>query len=190
MHTKAQRWFGHSVVVALAATLAVGCNDDTPSGPTPELAMAAAPAPVTLPVGCERLQVPSGSRLVFSAFARGVQIYRWDGAWTLVAPLARLYAGERATGLIGTHYAGPTWETTSGDTVTASVRERCTPSADAIQWLLLDVGTNRGPGVLRKATVIQRVHTVGGKAPTAPGTTTGETRGMDYTAEYLFYETP
>ena len=189
MPTIARRRFNHSLAVMLAAGLAVACSDDTPSGPTPQPTVAAQTT-TTLPAGCERLQV-AGSKLVFSAFARGVQIYRWDaGAWTQIAPLAKLYPDARATGVIGTHYAGPTWETVSGDTLTGAVRERCTPSPDAIQWLLLDVASNRGPGALQKATHIQRVHTVGGKAPPAPGTIPGETRGMEYTAEYLFYEAP
>jgi hypothetical protein len=34
---------------------------------------------------------------------------------------------------------------------------------------------------------IQRVNTVGGTSPTAPGTTPGEEKQVPYTAEYYFY---
>jgi len=37
------------------------------------------------------------------------------------------------------------------------------------------------------ATFIQRINTVGGNAPAAPGTVVGEEANVPYTAEYLFY---
>src|SRR5262245_30869670 len=56
------------------------------------------------------LQVPEGNKLAFHAYAEGAQIYRWDGMkWVFVAPEATLYADEGYDGVVGIHYAGPTW---------------------------------------------------------------------------------
>src|SRR5262245_14480383 len=57
----------------------------------------------------QNLQVPAGNKVVFHAYAEGVQIYRWDGTnWIFVAPEATLYADAGHHGVVGTHYAGPT----------------------------------------------------------------------------------
>jgi hypothetical protein len=137
---------------------------------------------------CQNLQVPAGHKVLFHAYAQGVQIYSWNGtSWTFVAPEAVLYADAAYHGAIGTHYAGPTWESTSGSKVVGTVLERCTPNPDAIPWLLLKSASNSGPGLFRRVTYIQRVNTVGGKAPTQPGDTPGEVARVPYTAEYYFY---
>ena len=41
--------------------------------------------------------------------------------------------------------------------------------------------------MFQETTFIQRLRTVGGLAPTAPGTTVNEERRVPYTAEYVFY---
>jgi hypothetical protein len=53
--------------------------------------------------------------------------------------------------------------------------------------LLLEAASTQGPGVFHGVTDIQRVNTVGGKAPAAPGATVGEETEVSYTAEYYFY---
>jgi hypothetical protein len=137
---------------------------------------------------CQELQVPAGSKVVFHAFAVGVQIYRWDGtSWNFVAPEAVLFADAGDHGEVGIHYAGPTWESVSGSKVVGMVLERCTPDPDAIPWLLLGAVSNEGPGIFARVTFIQRVNTVGGKAPTEPGDFQGEEASVPYTAEYFFY---
>jgi hypothetical protein len=137
---------------------------------------------------CEELQAPAGSTVLFHVYAAGVQIYRWDGAtWTFVAPEAELYADPGFHAVVGTHYAGPTWKSTSGGLVVASVLERCTVDSDAIPWLLLQAGSTEGPGVFEPVTYIQRVNTTGGLAPTTPGSFIGEEVRVPYTAEYFFY---
>ena len=138
---------------------------------------------------CQQLQVQTGNELVFHAFGAGVQIYRWDGAsWVFVAPEATLYADAGHHGVIGTHYAGPTWESGSGSKVVGQVLERATPDPNAIPWLLLKAKSTDGPGIFAEVTYIQRVNTVGGKAPTAPGDYVGELVRVPYTAEYFFYK--
>ena len=58
------------------------------------------------------------SRLVFHAYAEGVQIYQWDGTtWAFRGPSASLYSDAGGRGLVGTHYAGPTWASNSGSLV-------------------------------------------------------------------------
>ncbi len=137
---------------------------------------------------CDSLKVEAGNKLATRMFARGVQIYRWNGtSWAFVAPAAKLYANDRARGVIGTHYAGPTWETNSGNKVVAAVAKRCPANLASIPWLLLRVTSVEGSGLLHGATFIQRINTVGGNAPAAPGTVIGEEVNVPYTADYVFY---
>ncbi len=74
-----------------------------------------------LPPDCYSLQVEPGNKISFHAYAIGVQIYRWNGSnWDFVAPEANLYADARYHGKIGTHFAGPTWESNSGSAVSGA----------------------------------------------------------------------
>src|SRR5262249_46853995 len=60
---------------------------------------------------CQNLQVPAGHKVAFHVYAKGVQIYRWNGTgWSFVAPEAMLFANPGYDGAVGIHYAGPTWE--------------------------------------------------------------------------------
>jgi hypothetical protein len=190
---------GHAFVVAVAALL-TGCADATAPAAAGEPGTAAPSGRRTAGVetshgrrvadldACPQLNVPAGNVLAFHAYARGVQIYRWSGAgWTFVAPSAVLFATAGGTGAVGTHFAGPTWLSVSGSRVVGTVVAPCTPDPDAIPWLLLAATPAGGPGVFRRATFIQRVNTVGGRAPAAPGSFTGQETTVPYTAEYLFY---
>jgi hypothetical protein len=137
---------------------------------------------------CQELQVPEGNKVAFSAYAEGVQIYRWNGtSWVFVRPEALLFAGDADDDPVGIHYAGPTWESASGSTVVGSVLERCTPDPDAIPWLLLEAVDSEGPGIFDGVTFIQRVNTVGGLAPADPGDFPGKVVRVPYTADYFFY---
>lgn len=141
-----------------------------------------------LPASCANVQVPAGNKVSFRVYAIGVQIYRWNGAnWDFVAPLANLYADENYRGKVGTHYAGPTWESNSGSKIVAARLDGCTLDTNAIPWLLLQKVTTDGPGIFSKITYVQRVNTVGGLRPTTPGSTVGEEAKMPYTTEYYFY---
>src|SRR5436190_12425623 len=68
-----------------------------------------------LSTNCASLEVGATNKVAAYAYAVGVQIYRWNGtAWVFVAPAAVLYANEDHDGEVGTHYAGPSWESNSG----------------------------------------------------------------------------
>jgi hypothetical protein len=137
---------------------------------------------------CDRLQVLPGNKVAFRVYALGVQIYRWNGAtWDFVAPSARLFADAEYHGQVGTHYAGPTWESQSGGRVVASRLEGCTPDPTAIPWLLLQSVSTQGPGIFDRVTYIQRVNTSGGLAPSDPGPYVGAEEQVPYAAEYYFY---
>jgi hypothetical protein len=104
-----------------------------------------------------------------------------------VGPEAVLYNANGDEAVMGIHYGGPTWESTSGSIVKASVVDRCFPDPDAIHWLLLKASDSEGPGIFDGVTFIQRVNTVGGTAPGEPGEFVGEEVEVPYTAEYYFY---
>ena len=134
------------------------------------------------------IQVADGNKVQFHAYAIGVQIYTWNGsAWVFVAPEAVLYANADYTGEVGTHYAGPTWESNSGSKVVGVRVNGVTPDPTAIPWLLLMAKTSDGPGIFGDISYIQRVNTVGGIAPATPGTAVGQEARVPYTAEYYFY---
>lgn len=137
---------------------------------------------------CEQIQVPPGNKVAFHTYALGVQVYRWNGtSWVFVAPVANLYADDNYRGRVGTHYAGPTWESNSGSQIVAARLAGCTPDPTAIPWLLLETVSTDGPGIFSSVTYVQRVNTRGGLAPATPGTFVGEEARVPYTTEYYFY---
>jgi len=143
-----------------------------------------------LPDQCSSIAAPYGTKLAYHVFANGVQIYRWNGAsWDFVAPRATLYAESKFFGEVGSHYAGPTWESKSGSKV-KGVRVTgtgCTPDPTAIAWLLLERVESSGPGLFESIVNIQRVNTTGGLVPTYAGSSVGAVVEIPYTAEYYFY---
>ncbi len=153
------------------------------------------PAPAPVPVA---LQVPSQALLLLKARGIGVQIYRCSStpdaaarfSWVLSAPEAELF--DQAGKPIIRHFAGPTWEATDGSSVVGEVTARDPgPDPNAIPWLLLQAKSTYGRGLLSHTVSIQRLHTVGGKAPATDcgsGQLGVEAR-VRYSADYLFYET-
>jgi hypothetical protein len=142
-----------------------------------------------LPAGCESIGAPEGNKLAFHVYAKGVQIYKYNGLkWELFGPLASLYAEPNYFGEVGTHYVGPNWESKSGSKVKAErvLGTGCTPDPSAVAWLLLKKVETSGNGIFTKVTYIQRTNTTGGLAPTEPGVL-NELREAPYTAEYYFY---
>ena len=183
-----------STISGVAAMLLAACAAETPTATDP-LATPTAPAAAVGSAGpelgsCERLRAPEGSSFAYHVYARGVQIYRWNGQeWLPVGPSAELYASANGKGLVGTHFGGPRWRSLSGSTVRGELLDRCTFDANAIPWLSLRGIPESGPGVFAHTTFIQRVNTVGGKAPSTPGSL-NEVVEIPYTAEYYFYRAP
>ena len=135
------------------------------------------------------IEVPEGNKVHFHVYAEGVQIYSWNGSsWVFQAPEALLFADAGGNGTVGIHYAGPTWESASGSKVVgARLASAPSPNANSIPLLLLRARTAEGPGIFARTTYIQRVNTVGGVAPSTPGSAVGEQARVPYTAEYFFY---
>jgi hypothetical protein len=145
-----------------------------------------------LPEQCSSIRIEEGHKLAFHAYARGVQVYKWNlvtQKWDLLAPVATLYAEPNYFGEVGTHYVGPMWESKSGSKVEGRrvLGTGCTPDPTAIAWLLLSKFRTEGNGIFSAITFIQRVNTTGGLPPTEPGSVDGETKESPYTAEYYFY---
>ena len=207
MHTTALQRLGLSL--AASAALLTACVDEAPVGPDPEASLrtSRAASSAAAQVGaaaaaarndnrapdlgaCQNLQAPAGSKLAYHVYATGVQIYHWTGtSWAFDGPSAVLSADAAGRSTVGIHYAGPTWESVSGGTVVGTVRQRCTPNPNAIPWLLLSAVSD-GPGVFHRVTFIQRVNTVGGNAPSSPGSVVGAEARVPYTTEYFFYRAP
>ena len=153
-----------------------------------------APAKEVAPDVPDAIAVPAGQEVVLFTHASGSQIYTCaagaDGkfAWTLKAPDAELR--DRKDKVIGQHSAGPTWKLKDSSEVTgkkAAGVDSLDP--DSIPWLLVNVVSHAGKGILADVTTIQRVHTHGGKPP-ADGcdeTHKDAESKSKYTADYYFY---
>lgn len=143
-----------------------------------------------LPESCSSIAVKEGHKPAFHVYAKGVQIYRWNGSsWSFVAPEATLYAEENYFGEVGIHGMGPHWTSKSGSRVEAGrvLNTGCRPDPNAIEWILLKTTATKGAGIFSRVTFIQRTNTTGGLAPSEPGTVLNELRQVPYTAEYYFY---
>ena len=178
-----------SLLLGAAACSADVAGTDAPALQEEALSSSCAPA---VP---DALKVPAGNKLDFAAHAEGVQIYvcqasATDGsmAWVLKAPDAQLF-GKHGH-VIGTHYAGPTWEALDGSTVVGMRLAAATPDPSAIPWLLLKAASTTGDGRMSKVTYIQRLDTVGGLAPQAgcDAEHPNATVESEYSATYYFYK--
>ncbi len=144
----------------------------------------------------DNLKVPEGQVLLLEGKARGVQIYVCKAkaentnqfAWTLKAPEADLFNDQGKK--IIKHYGGPTWEANDGSKVIGEVKASAnSPETSAIPWLLLQAKSNEGKGTLSKVTYIQRVDTVGGKAPGqgCDQASADKQVRVNYRADYFFW---
>jgi hypothetical protein len=159
--------------------------------------LAAASACPSRPVAAQQIpqqiQPPVNEQLLLQVHAKGDQIYscKSDGAqfnWTLKAPDAQLF--DKSGKAFGKHFAGPSWEANDGSRVTGkAVANVPSPDAGSVPWLLVNILTHDGTGVLSRATTIQRVNTKGGKAPASgcDASHTGQELRVPYEADYLFY---
>jgi Protein of unknown function (DUF3455) len=142
----------------------------------------------------DAIAVPEGLETVLFAHGAGSQIYTCqagaDGKfiWTLKAPEAELK--DRKDKVIGQHFAGPTWKLKDGSEVTGkAVAHVDSLSEDSIPWLRVEVVTNAKKGALANVTVIQRVHTRGGKPGNDPCDEAhkGAESKSSYSADYYFF---
>jgi hypothetical protein len=150
----------------------------------------------TTPTVPENLRAPAGQVLSLEAQATGVQIYECNPSkadparfeWIFKAPEADLF--DNSGRKIGKHYAGPTWESNDGSKVMGEVKARDDgPDTGAIPWLLLAAKSTSGNGVFAPTQSIQRVRTVGGKAPVhgCAQERAGKEARVPYKAAYYFY---
>jgi hypothetical protein len=135
----------------------------------------------------QEIAVGVTNKVHFHGFGVGVQIYTWNGvSWGAAVPQATLFDGN---GVVVDHFAGPSWRSNSGSTVVGALppKSAITVDPDAIPWLLLSAKSTEGPGIFANTTFIQRVNTVGGKAPKEDGTFVGQVARVPYAADYFFY---
>jgi hypothetical protein len=142
----------------------------------------------------DAIAVPAGLEPVLFVMGKGSQVYMCqadaDGkfSWTLKGPDAELH--DRKDKVIGQHTAGPTWTLKDGSEVKGKAAAHVDSlDADSVPWLLVNVVSNSGKGVLAKVTTIQRVHTHGGKPPAGDcgESHKGEETKSSYTADYYFF---
>jgi hypothetical protein len=134
-----------------------------------------------------QIAVEAGNKVQFHASAVGFQIYTWNGTdWGRAVPEATLFHGNA---VVAIHFAGPTWESNSGSEVVGAVVNAVIVDTNSIPWVLLSAVPDRthGPGIFADTTFVQRVNTVGGKAPFENGTFVGQVFRSPYTADYFFY---
>jgi hypothetical protein len=156
------------------------------------LASGASASPPAVP---PQLAPAANEALAMIVPAKGVQIYECraqkDGTaheWTFVAPEAELFDAHGKT--IGTHGAGPHWQSSDGSRIVAKVRQRAdAPLPGAIPWLLLAAESTGPQGAFSRVSSIQRVNTAGGLAPAAgcSAETVGRAARVGYTADYYFF---
>src|ERR1700732_5299905 len=139
----------------------------------------------------EKLRPPANEQLLFRVHAKGDQVYICKGeagqvAWTLKAPDAQLFDQDGKP--FGKHFAGPSWEAADGSRVTGkAVANEPSPDADSIPWLLVNIVSHDGTGVLSRATTTQRLNTSGGKAPSSgcDASHADQELRVPYSANYL-----
>jgi hypothetical protein len=141
--------------------------------------------------------VPAGHEVARKVFARGVQVYEWDGAsWRFVGPLADLYdlddqdvpRREKA----GTHYMHlntPAWEFPAGQVIVE--RAQAVPGAGPkdIDWLRVELRQDEANRRALNYSHVLRLRTRLGRAPDAevyPGGYKGQRVGMSYETYYAF----
>jgi hypothetical protein len=141
------------------------------------------------------IEPPVNQTLAITLTGRGVQIYRCSAVpgaankfeWSFTAPEADLFDSKGVK--VGRHSAGPTWELDNDGKVVGHVKAKAdAPDGKGVPWLLLDVVEASGK-IMGKVKSIQRIDTVGGKAPVEPADETklGQEERVDYTATYKFY---
>jgi hypothetical protein len=185
----------HRLLATLLLVLGACARDPSPrpAPPTAEQTTTTSAA-LAAPNVPDPLKAAADERVATKAAARGVQIYACEAkggdgfAWKLVGPDAVLT--DPAGRPFGRHYAGPTWESVDGSKVVGELSQKVdAPDGQGIPWLLLQAKSSEGTGALAKVTSIQRVDTVGGRAPASgcDAPHVGAQEKVPYQANYYFY---
>ena len=136
------------------------------------------------------LHDPQGYPVAFElrTLPTSVQIYTCNGtAWTGPDPDAIVANADRS--VIFHHYKGPTWESTDGSLVKGgNAKHYLAPVAKSVDWL--ELTASGGTGRLARITLIHRIDTSGGVAPSqvCDASHNGELVRVPYSATYRFYE--
>jgi hypothetical protein len=135
---------------------------------------------------------PPQAERVMSLAASGVQTYscEFDSqhrlGWVFKSPQAILF--DASGQAVVHHSAGPSWEAQDGSRIQGRViAQQASATPASIPQLLLEAHSTAGNGMLSAIRYVQRVHTVGGLAPSAPCSTEHETGSSPYLADYVFY---
>ncbi len=150
------------------------------------------------PVIPEAIRAPAGDRLAHTAYAKGVQVYRCvalkddaaKGEWAFQGPETELFSNAGMSRLIGRLTPGPTWEGIDGSKVSGAIKAATpAPAPESVRWLLFEVTSKSGSGLLENISSVQRVDTAGGRPP--PGHCSKNqldaTIRVPYTATFHFY---
>ncbi|MFF4017851.1 DUF3455 domain-containing protein [Streptomyces sp. NPDC001843] len=175
--------------LALTTTAVAAAAATTLLGTTAVHAASARPAHIPALHAPAALQVPAGNRLSGVFSAHGVQTYTCaDNAWKLLEPAATLSKRrDPAHRPVALHSRGPVWvSTVDGSAVNASA-VATSPKEGAVPELLLKATATRGTGTFADVTYVQRLDTVGGLAPSAACSGTGQL-SVPYSATYAFYK--
>ena len=147
-------------------------------------------------LGTAKAQVvlPGGNSIFLNTFSDGVQIYNSasNGAggfqWNFTAPQADLFTDATETTLLGTHFAGPTWQyNADGSSVVGRrIASGPSPNPNSIPELELIAKSHGGTGLFSTVSYILRLNTVGGLAPSLAPSALGQSANVHYTATYAF----
>jgi len=150
------------------------------------------PCPAHVP---EAINPPADVTLELALPASGVQKYACTSAkpgdapaWDPEGPHALLNAGEKIAVI---HFGGPSWQALDGSLLKGTkLAGADAPDKSNSQWLLLSA-TATGEGIFSNVTHIQRLDTVGGKAPAGgcDAAHLGTKTLVPYKANYFFYRT-
>ncbi len=144
----------------------------------------------------DAVRVPAGHQLALYTMGAGEITYecrdKKDMAgqyeWAFVAPVATLTTKDGQS--VGKYYAGPTWESNDGSTVTGKQVAISPASAGNIPLQLVKANPAMGMGKMQGVSFIQRLNTQGGIAPALPcgADQKGQRQQVSYRADYAFYK--
>ena len=165
---------------ALLGAALVGTAGSSSAAPSTAAAVADSTSSDSVP---EAIRVPPGNRLIARFDGQGVQVYQCaGGAWTFLEPIASL--GDPSATVI--HFRGPSWESIRDGSLVEAAAVASSPVPGAIPQVLLQATKTRGTGIFGDVTFVQRLDTTGGLTPTTT-CKDGQTQGVPYTADYLFF---